>query len=132
VLAPAQLACDELDAEEQRSQSGDGAEHTECQGLGTYRLIGCGLELRRDLEVGEVLLGRIPPPLHGPHVGRTVAELHPEVHDAGVAGHRSCERRRRHDVRGEFGDLVLHHLPVQQADADDLEPDAPDGPRTGG
>ena len=104
----------------------------ECERLGPYRLLGFGLELRRHLEVGEVALARIPPPLHGRDVARASSQLHAQVDVAAVGGHRCGQGRRRHDVGGEFGDLVLHDLSVQQADADDLEPDPPDRPRTRG
>ncbi len=69
-LAGAQLPGDELHPEQQRSQAGDGAEDPQCERLGPYRLLGLRLHLCGDLKVGEVPLGRIPPPLHGGDVGR--------------------------------------------------------------
>ena len=89
------------------------------------------VDLRRDRKIGEVLLARIPPPLHGSDAGRTITELHAQI-DELADRHRLRESRCRDDIGGELGDLILHDLPVEQPDADDLERDAAHRIRTGG
>ena len=95
LLARAQLAGDDLDPEEQRGEGGDGAEGAEGERFGPDGLLGLRLDLRRDLEVGEVTLGRIPSPLHGGDVGRAASQLHAQI-DEGLC--RSANDRARAGV----------------------------------
>jgi hypothetical protein len=126
ILFPrAQLAGDHLDPEEQRRQDGNGAEGAERQRFGADGLRGLGLELGGDLEVREVALGRVPPALDGRDARRPAPHLHAEIDERLRVGRQGPgQRRRSHDVGGKFRDLVLHHLPVQQADADDFQREA--------
>ncbi len=123
-LAGTEHPGNDLQGQEQRGQSGDTAEDSERERLGSYRLLGRRLRLGGDLKVGEELLGRVPPPFDGGNAGRTTTQLHSQI-DGLTGRHGPREGRCRHDVGGVLGDLVLHDLPVQQADADHLERDAP-------
>ena len=57
MLVGTQLPRHKLYPEKEGGQGGNTPEHTERERLGPYRLIGFGLQLRSDLEVGEVSLG---------------------------------------------------------------------------
>ena len=115
-------ARDDLHPEKQRGEGGNCPERAEGERFRAERLLGLGLQLRRDLEVGEVLLRRVPPALDGRHVRRATPKLRAQIDEClGVGRQQAGERRRADDVGREARDLVLHDLPVQQPDADDLE-----------
>ena len=59
--SPTQLTGQGLDAEEKRRQPGNAAEDPERERLRSDRLLRLGLQVRRDLKVGEVVLARGEP-----------------------------------------------------------------------
>ena len=86
------LARDDLHPEKQRGQGGNSPEHAEGERFRAERLLGLGLQLGRDLEVGEVLLRRVPPALDGRHVRRATPKLRAQIDECPGVGRQQSGR----------------------------------------